>query len=144
MVWGTYLEKNCPSSNGHILFVLALIYCHNSDFTNFLKLVPECPARPQSVRLSAVVGWGVQSLFGQICPNVWRVNCAWHPIPSTRRPHNTIGMQAISPRSVYNTISSQIIFGSQFFTFLISVTSAGTPARDERVGSQFMVTMLNI
>ena len=24
----------------------ALIYCHNGDFTSFLKLVPECLSRP--------------------------------------------------------------------------------------------------
>ena len=36
-----------------------LIYCHNGDFTNFLRLAPEC----------SVECGGVQSLFGQ-CPNV--------------------------------------------------------------------------
>ena len=70
MVWGTFLEKNCPSSNGHILdfwgskrlpgWFGALIYCHNGDFTSFLKLAPECPVE---------CGGGVQSLIVQ-CPNV--------------------------------------------------------------------------
>ena len=68
MVWGTYLEKNCPSSNGQILvfggskrlsgWFGALIYRHNGDFVNCLKLAPGCP-----------IECGVQSLFGQ-CPNV--------------------------------------------------------------------------
>ena len=31
----------------------ALIHCHSGDFANFLKSVPEFPARPQSARLSA-------------------------------------------------------------------------------------------
>ena len=39
----------------------ALIYCHNGDFTNFLKLVPECLARPQSARLS--VGGGSNPIW---------------------------------------------------------------------------------
>ena len=62
MVWGTYLEKNCPSSNGHILVFWgskrlpgwfgALIYRHNGDFVSCLKLVPGL-AWPQGARLSA-------------------------------------------------------------------------------------------
>ena len=40
----------------------ALIYRHNGDFAYFLKLVPECPAQPQSARLSAG-GW-VKSYLG--------------------------------------------------------------------------------
>ena len=81
MVWGTYLEKNCPSSNGHILvfggskrlpepgWFGALIYCHNGGFANFLKLVPEWPAPECPVEC----GGGVQSLFGQ-CPNAEYMN----------------------------------------------------------------------
>ena len=46
--------------------VTYVVYRHNGDFTNFLKLVPECPARPGP----RVPGWvreggGVQSLFGE-------------------------------------------------------------------------------
>ena len=37
---------------------------HNGDFTNFLKLAPECPVQ---------CGGGVQSLFGQ-CPNAEYMN----------------------------------------------------------------------
>ena len=58
MVWGTFLEKNFPSSNGHLLvlrrvlrlarMLCALMYRQNGDLANLLKLArkksaPECP-----------------------------------------------------------------------------------------------------
>ena len=61
MVWGTFLEKNFPSSNGHLL-----------DFRGGLNPCPDGLGHffrdevPQSARLSA--GQGMQKLFGQ-CPN---------------------------------------------------------------------------
>ena len=79
MVWRTYLEKYCPSSNGHTLILGgskrlpecfgALIYCHNGDFTNFLKLVPECLARsgprvPGRVRGGEV--WGPIAIWAML------------------------------------------------------------------------------
>ena len=51
----------------------ALIYCHNNDFAFFLKLVPECLARPGPRVPGWVRGGGVQSLFGQ-CPNAEYMN----------------------------------------------------------------------
>ena len=51
----------------------ALIYCHNNDFACFLKLVPECLARPGPRVPGWVRGGGVQSLFGQ-CPNAEYMN----------------------------------------------------------------------
>ena len=74
MVWGTYFEKNCPCSKGHLLGLGGLNPCQDG----LGHLCSEnwssngiCSSRsgnkvPQSARLSE--GGGVQSLFGQ-CPN---------------------------------------------------------------------------
>ena len=74
MVWGTYFEKNCPCSKGHLLGLGGLNPCQDG----LGHLCSEnwssngiCSSRsgnkvPQSARLSE--GGGGQSLFGQ-CPN---------------------------------------------------------------------------
>ena len=74
MVWGTFLEKNFPSSNGHLLdFRGGLNPCQDGLGHNIFrdelpssnckirpkKSAPECPFE---------CGGGVQKLFGQ-CPN---------------------------------------------------------------------------
>ena len=101
MVWGTYFEKNCPCSKGHLLGLGGLNPCQDG----LGHLCSEnwssngiCSSRsgnkvPQSARLSE--GGGVQSLFGQ-CPNrpgifqtglpllqqLWQLHtgtmCIWH------------------------------------------------------------------
>ena len=53
-----------------------LIYCNNGDFTNFLKLVPECPVECGGVG---------QILFGQ-CPNVGGVNAKGCSLSSKWKP----------------------------------------------------------
>ena len=75
MVWGHLFREELSMFKWAYILVFggstrlpgwfgALIYCHNSDFANFLKLVPEC---------SVECGWVGQILFGQ-CPNAERVN----------------------------------------------------------------------
>ena len=70
MVWGTYLEKNCPSSNGHIsLFLGGVNACldglgHLFTATavivmNFLKLVPECPVECRRGGVTPIAIWAM-------------------------------------------------------------------------------------
>ena len=78
MVWGTYFEKNCSCSKGHLLGLGGLNPCQDG----LGHLCSEnwssngiCSSRsgnkvPQSARLSE--GGGGQSLFGQ-CPNRHRM-----------------------------------------------------------------------
>ena len=70
MVWGTYLEKNCPSSNGHILVLggskrLPRWFGALTVFGSIqpCRMVKNGPKKvPQSARLSA--GGGVKSYLG--------------------------------------------------------------------------------
>ena len=106
MVWGTYFEKNCPCSKGHLLGLGGLNPCQDG----LGHLCSEnwssngiCSSRsgnkvPQSARLSE--GGGVQSLFGQ-CPNrpgifltgaslsCWGLFVTW---TDTRRDNSILGL----------------------------------------------------
>ena len=112
MVWGTYLEKNCPSSNGHILVlggskrlprwfgaltVFGSIQPCRMVKNGPKKSAPECP-----------VECGGQILFGQ-CPNVGDVKRNGSSLMShgdlekraAQLPNNIITLSTISPSFLY-------------------------------------------
>ena len=114
MVWGTYLEKNCPSSNGHILvfggskrlprWFGALTVFGSIQPCRMVKngpkrSAPECP----------VECGGVQSLFGQ-CPNVGSNNhygCSLRQFDAMRKQ---IGISFLWPSTYIIESTSKTLF----------------------------------
>ena len=105
MVWGTYFEKNCSCSKGHLLGLGGLNPCQDglghlcseNWSSNGIYSSRSGNKVPQSARLSE--GGGVQSLFGQ-CPNrpsIFLTGASLIPQPWVGAPLSTTILRPFSP-----------------------------------------------